>query len=149
MALPLDYPAHYLAHRTRVFSNLLGIGSEDVHMAFEHRIIANDQGLKLVNQDSKTLDTAIQWLASSTHTIIYRAWFYLVLLVLTLALALYRLAQNNSFGTRLLICMGFSGLLYVSPLLLVAPATDFRYNLWMVTCAAVMICLLLFRGIKP
>lgn len=149
LALPLDYPAHYLAHRTRVFSNLLGIGSEDVHMAFEHRIITNDQGLKLVNQDSKTLDTAIQWLASSTHTIIYRAWFYLVLLVLTLVLALYRLAQNNSFGTRLLICMGFSGLLYVSPLLLVAPATDFRYNLWMVTCAAVMICLLLFRGIKP
>lgn len=149
IALPLDYPRHYLAHRIRVFSHLLGIGSDEIHLAFEHRIIENDHGLKLIHQDSKALDAAIQWVTLSTHTLIYRAWFYLVFLILILSLALYRLWHNNSFGTRLLVCMGFSGLLYVSPLLIVAPATDFRYNLWMVACAAVMIFLTLFRGIKP
>ncbi|MGB5291480.1 MAG: hypothetical protein WBN41_08520 [Lysobacterales bacterium] len=148
LALPLDYPGHYLAHRARVFSHVLGIGSDDIHLAFESRIIANDQGLKLVNQDSKTLNAAIQWLALSTQTVIFRPWFYLVVLILIFTLALYRLWQNNSFGPRLLVCMGLSGLLYVSPLLIIAPAADFRYNLWMVACAAVMMCLMLFRGIK-
>jgi len=149
LALPLDYPRHYLAHRTRVFSHVLGISSDDVRLAFEDRIIANDQGLKLLNQDSKTLEKAFQWVNLSAHTLIYRAWLYLLCLVLILALALYRLRQHNSFRTRFLVCMGFSGLLYVSPLLIVAPAADFRYNLWMVACASIMISLVLFRGIKP
>lgn len=148
ITLPLDYPRHYLAHRIRVFSHLLGISPDEIHLAFEYRIIANEHGLNLVNQDSKPLNAAIQWIALSTHTLIYRAWFYVVFLILILSLALYRLWLNNSFGTRLLVCMGFSGLLYVSPLLIVAPAADFRYNLWMIACAALMILLTLFRGIK-
>lgn len=148
LSLPLEYPGSYLEHRIRAFSYLLGLGSNDIHLAYQNRTIENDHGLKLINQDSKALDAAFQWVALSTHTLIYRAWFYLMLLILILSLALYRLWYNNSFGTRLLVCMGFSGLLYVSPLLIVAPAADFRYNLWMVACSAVMILLMLFRGLK-
>jgi len=140
LALPLDYPISYFAHRARVFARLLGIGSDKIHLAFEHRIIENDLGLSLLNQNSKTLDTVINWITLSTNTLIYRPWFYLLALVMILVLNSYRLWQKNLFGTRFLVCMGLSGLLYVSPLFIIAPAADFRYNLWMVACSAIMIC---------
>jgi len=118
--LPVEYPVSY------------------IHLAFEHRIIPNDFGLQLLNQDSKAFGKSIQWVALSTNTLVYRPWVYLLILVLILASASYRLRHNNSFGSRFLVSMGFSGLLYVLPLLIVAPATDFRYALWMVACSAVM-----------
>jgi len=143
LSLPLDYPVSYFKHRARVFARLLGLGPNKVRMAFEDRIIANDFGLQLLNKDSKALGTAFEWVALSTNTLIYRPWLYLVILVVTLSLASYRLWRNNTFGSRFLVCMGFSGLLYVSPLFIVAPATDFRYTLWMVACSAIMLCVIL------
>ena len=146
--LPVEYPVSYFKHRVQVFAHLLGFGSGEIHLAFEHRVIENDFGLKLLNQDSKVFDKSIQWVALSTNTLVYRPWVYLLILVLILASASYRLRHNNLFGSRLLVSMGFSGLLYVLPLLIVAPATDFRYVLWMVACSSVMFCFI-FRVPEP
>ena len=140
LALPLDYPVSYFAHRARVFARLLGIGSDEIHFSFEYRIIENDFGLSLLNQDSKALGIVVNWISLSTNTLIYRPWFYLLALVIILILVSYRLWQNNTFGMRFLVCLGLSGLLYVSPLFIIAPAADFRYNLWMVACSVIMIC---------
>ena len=137
--LPVDYPVSYFKHRAHVFARLLGFGSGGIHLAFEHRIIPNEFGLQLLNKDSRAFGTAFQWLALSTKTIIYKPWVFLTTLILILALASYRLSRNNSFGSRFLVSMGFSGLLYVMPLFIVAPAADFRYNLWMVACSAIMV----------
>jgi len=138
LALPVDYPVSYIKHRVRVFTRVLGIGPDKIHLAFHYPIIPNDFGLQLLNQDNKVLGTFIHWVALSTNTLIYRPWFYLAILVLILVLTTYQQLQINSFRTRFLICMGFSGLLYISPLLIAAPATDFRNVLWMVACSVVM-----------
>ncbi|MDH3901843.1 MAG: hypothetical protein OEU84_03665 [Xanthomonadales bacterium] len=106
LTLPRHYPASYLGHHARVFAHLLGIRSDEIHLAFEHRIIQNDLGLSLLNRNSKAFDTAIKWINLSTHTLIYRPWFYLVALLMILIPVSYRLRQNDSFGWRFFLLYG-------------------------------------------
>lgn len=136
--LPTQYPASYFGHRTRVMARLLGLGPDRIHMAFEHRIIPNEQGLRLLNKDRPPLVGAVRWVSRTTDTVVYQPWFYLVLLLAISVMAALRLRRANTFDRRFLLALGISGLAYVAPLFFIAPAADFRYNLWMVACSAVM-----------
>lgn len=138
--LPWKYPSSYFEHRARVFCRLLGLCADDVYFAFEHRIVSNDYGLQLLNKDSGIYSRSIQWLTYSTGTLVYKGWFYLAILVAVMVFALFGLSRKNIFEKRLQVWLGLSGLLYVLPLFLIAPAADFRYILWMVACSAVMVC---------
>jgi len=145
LALPRNYPVSYLGHRVQVFGRLLGIYPYPVHFAFEHRIFPNDHGLQLANGDSKPFYFAIKWVGRSVNTLLYKSWFYLSLLLAVWVFALVRLFRFHSDDGRVLVYLGLSGLMYVAPLFLVAPAADFRYTLWMVACAAVMVCFIACR----
>ena len=145
LALPRQYPASYIGHRVQVFSRLLGLPPYPVHLAFEHRIIPNELGLQLLNEDSRPFRLAIKWMRQSVDTLLYKAWFYLLLLLAVWVYALVSLTRTNTFDGRFLVYLGLSGLFYVIPLFIVAPAADFRYTLWMVACSAVMVCFISCR----
>jgi hypothetical protein len=149
LALPQQYPASYLNHRVQVFGRLMGVSPFPVHLAFEHRIIQNDFGLRLLNKDSKSFNFAIKWVARSVDTLFYKSWFYLALLLAVLIYAVVGLVRANTFNDRFLVYLGLSGLFYVLPLLIVAPAADFRYTLWMVASSAVMTAFRVGALIKP
>lgn len=145
LSLPRQYPDGYFTHRAQVFGRLLGVPPYPVHLAFEHRIIDNDFGLRLLNKDSRLFNFAITWISESVDTPVYRSWVYFALLLLGLCYSLASLFRSNAFDTRVLVYLGLSGAAYVLPLFVVAPAADFRYTLWMVACSAVMVCFFICR----
>jgi len=145
LSLPRLYPDSYFTHRAQVFGRLLGVPPYPVHLAFEHRIIDNDLGLRLLNKDSGFFNFAIKWVSRSVDTPLYKSWVYFALLLLCLCYSLASLFRANAFDARVLVYLALSGAAYVLPLFIVAPAADFRYTLWMVACSAVMACIIICR----
>jgi len=57
-----------------------------------------------------------------------------------------RPAQHQRFERFFVTCIAVSGILYLLPLFVLAPATDFRYVLWLVVSAVVVCGRLLLKG---
>lgn len=145
LALPLSYPGSYLGHRSTVFLGLLGTPWNMMNLPYQHEIHPNDLGLQLAHKDSRLLPQVMAWVEASVKTPFYKPWLYLCLLVATMAFALSRRGWTKSFCGRFPLYLGCSGLLYLSPLFFLAPATDFRYTLWMVASSVVLTAYTLFH----
>jgi hypothetical protein len=144
LRLPLHHGRAYFTHRLRVFLGLMGTPWNLMNLPYQNQMQPNEYGLELRRHGSRSLETAFRYVRASLDTVLYKPWFYLLLLLAAVSYALARPGRFRPFERRLLIALGSSGLLYVLPLLLLAPATDFRYTLWMVAAAVVASCLALF-----
>lgn len=135
----IKYPHEYLQHRWHV-TNLLftdpmlkisflmdsipGFNLNDFNIRFEAR-----PGYKALN--------AALW-KWSRLTPLFSPWVYLVLAALVLS-ASFLLRGDAAVSAR---AIAASGILYVAPLPVIAPSTDFRYSIWLVAASVIAAVLL-------
>lgn len=147
LRLPLDYPLPYLQHRVRVLLGLLGLGRAPINLPYHDRLDANEYGLALRQEGQPVLQAARDAIAAASGTVLFRPWVYLAVLILAGALFVAR-GNPATFATRFPLYLCASGLLYLAPLVIAAPATDLRYTLWMIACAAIAVCCAGTAGIR-
>lgn len=73
-----------------------------------------------------------------TRTPVYWPWVYILVAIATF-LASFRIADQNARAARWIAA---SGLVYIAPLPLIAPSTEFRYSLWLISATLVATALL-------
>lgn len=145
LSLPVHHTGNYLEHRARVFLGLMGTPYNVMNLPYQDQIYPNSYGLALIHKDSWLFQNSFKLVRNSVRTILYKPWFYLTLLLIAMLISLTKPGKLRTFDGRFTVYMGTSGLLYVLPLFILAPATDFRYNLWMVACSTLLLCNTVFR----
>jgi hypothetical protein len=127
------HPKDYLVHRTRAYSELLGIGRSVVHFPFFDGSPPTDPTLSALQSD-----LGVTWergtfallvfraLSRVRDSLLFRGWIYLLVDVAALA----ALARQGRRAWTPAIVLGTSGALYLLAYFFVSPAADFRYNWW-------------------
>ena len=116
------HPGAYFRHRLRVFEPLIGIGSSP---AVYSGVPKNDLGLRYEPSAlSRALTDALR---SSSDTVLFRVWLYVILEALAAVVGLYLYFKRSSL---LCLCLSLSGLLYLATFFLATGSPDFRYSVW-------------------
>jgi hypothetical protein len=137
------HPLTYLKSRLLFFKYLLGIGTAETFYAFHIGVDSNAWGLKLEHPESG----AYLWLRAqqdaARHSLPFRGWFWFGLSTALCVWLFIRRRESLAFATA------FSGFLFTSTLLLLAPSADFRYLFWtIVSCFATILLLLRPEPVK-
>jgi hypothetical protein len=128
--LVFDHPHAYLAHRWRAFRALLGLQEQVQAWVWVGEDLV---GADLVPNSPGRLQARLQRGALGLATTwIMRPYVYLLLVA---ALTLFGFADRN----RVVIALGASALASELALLFLSPTPDFRYSLWLVVSALVML----------
>lgn len=129
-----EAPKAYLMHRSAVFMSLLRINEPNPYF---HRVSFSEkpaEGTRLPGEaKAKDLLTrSILWWEE--NTVIFMGWFWaLMLVVLAVSGIFYRKHIEGQF----ILMLSASGLAYLLPYFVVAPASDFRYLYWCVLAATI------------
>lgn len=139
------HPEAYLAHRLHVTARLLGLTPSDVYFPYQAGIAANDAGLHFAWLDADRFATVNRCLYLLTLLPIWRPWPYLVFeLALVGAIALRRLRRQPIAPLHAVAAMtALSGIALFLPLVVIAPAADYRYVVWVVASGMLSLVLLL------
>lgn len=136
----LKEPSAYLQHRLAVVDFLMSKGfyssegpqsSDDRKSVFEANLVEyKTMGISEINFPGEAgakefFSDSIAWAQGS---FLYIGWFWLILLLVELwvGLIIMRYARCG----LLIVMLSASGLLYILPYFIVAPASDFRYLYW-------------------
>jgi hypothetical protein len=138
------YPAEYLRHRTAVFTTLMGLGVEKIYYPFNAGILPNDLGITL---KFLTLDQRWNWIATFNAIAdwpLYRPWPYALISVAIVAILCLRPIQGHRLSDFQLAALfvASSGLAMTLPLFVLAPATDYRYVVWLIAATVIATILL-------
>lgn len=139
----------YLYHRWQVAKALFGL-FEPVCSPFHPGIDENEYGFKLLHQDT-TIYKAYRFMAKLLlRTPLYKGWFYFLLSCMIISVLLFYkkgrlLKQNKQIYFAWLISL--SGLLYVLPLIIIAPSCEFRYIIWLV-CSSIWSLIIVVKEIQ-
>ena len=126
------HPLHYARHRGRVLLRQLGFeGVPSGPLFAEDPLVSREMGrcrgaLPIHFEPSAATNAVRRGLLALTRTALYRTWLWGVV-ALAIVIAAGRLGARGRFARAI----AGSGLLYVAPLAVVAPATEFRYTLWL------------------
>ncbi|MFN3721012.1 MAG: hypothetical protein ACK4UW_19120 [Rhizobium rhizophilum] len=131
LAAVISEPTAYLAHRTAVFSSLIGLEPwNQLWGAVYTRIDSNNENVPPRPELENSLFSTLRNLMDSY---IFRPFTYLIASVLGLAAS--GVAYYNSRSDKILIssALYLSGLLHMLGLFFVAQSADFRYSHWLIT----------------
>lgn len=141
--LVLGYPAAYLAYRWHVFAEVIHFGDHGipsgVYASFTDSLDRAGSAARIGHNAvssrlQRSLHTFMSWIASSW---LFRPWIYLALLLGALPLCL---------RDRRLLAIALSGIANEAALFVLAPTVDFRYSIWSVVSAMIVIASLISRG---
>jgi hypothetical protein len=126
-------PGAYLRHRWNAFKALIGL-QEVVCFPYCFGVEANDLGVSF--HPSAVNKVVMNVLERLNNTILFRTWFYLLLIVLALGATpwLWRDLRLS------VVVLGTSALLNQTLYFFAVPTCDFRYNWW---CVLATLCILL------
>lgn len=146
-------PNAYLTHRLSLVSNLMGrklYASEQPQMNEDREkvLISN-----FVNQNetifsninfyysTSARNAFLDSIAWAQKSYLYFGWFWLALLISQLFIGSI-IVKRNKVGI-LILMISSSGLLYILPYAIIAPASDFRYLYWCCLSGTVLMILIL------
>jgi hypothetical protein len=134
-------PIAYWKHRLSVLDFLMTKGSywqewpqsdENRSSALETNLLS-PQKIKFEDINFPGADGArkfvLKSVASAQGTLLYNSWTWLGLLLAEMVLGLAIFGKTPATG-RIVVMVSSSGLLYLLPYIIVAPASDFRYLYW-------------------
>lgn len=128
----MAHPAAYSAHRLAVAGHLLGIRDTPGSYAMTRAAYDAESFPELEPPPQQTPQQA--WLERRVLALrpygVFRPWIYAVLALGAGAIA----ARRRSWWP---CCIALSGLAYAAGLLVVAPAEDYRYSLWMIVAGLI------------
>lgn len=144
LSLPRDYPMQWLSHRFAVFGHVIGLNTQRLQSpammqpnGFPKKMEAHYGR----NPEQTTLQRIAEGRIASLDGIwLFRPWFYIIIAVIVVIVALLRFDPQYVDTTLLAI----SGLLHEAALLLLAPSVDFRYSHYLIF-AAILSLLMLTR----
>ncbi|MBI1761773.1 MAG: hypothetical protein HYR56_10095 [Acidobacteria bacterium] len=123
----------YLLHRVAVFKTLYSIGQSSVCLPFQKGIDPNQLGLSV---RPSRLNRALAWrLERIQDSLLFRGWFYLVLLLALLAVAALPKFREHA---STVFALGSSALLYALSYFFIAPTCDFRMYWWTVVVTLIL-----------
>src|SRR5262249_12072294 len=120
-----EEPDAYFQHRTAVLRALTGITEGRTFMPTHAYVDENALGITHRPTQLTWRLTDYIWEASATP--FGKPWFYYLLGVIALAVALWRFGARERAAA---LAVATSGLFYLGPLYFVTPAADIRYNHW-------------------
>ena len=131
----LAHPGAYLAHRWRVFRELLRLGTRKIELSTG--ISKNSLGVPTTRTKAGTMTVDV--LSSLPKFPFYATWFYALL-----ECALLAVGAVDFFKRRrpLCFCLSASGLLYLLTFFLATGAPDFRYSVWTILTTLLAACAL-------
>jgi len=133
LALPLEHPRAYLAHRATVSAYLLGLHPREHpdYLVLQPTIVPLGDN-PAVAPPSGSVHAALQpRLDALVDTPLFAAWIYLLLAAAVAAFA----ARRRAPGDGLVVAVAGSAWTLALPLALAAPSSDFRYLGWSVAAA--------------
>jgi hypothetical protein len=130
------HPTEYIAHRTAVFSEVIGLDDEHVWVAYYPSRFARDAEFVVPASSFSASYGAIALALSETP--LYMVWVYLLALLATLVLAV---VWSRRGAVRALphAVLAASGLFYAASYFPLAPSPDYRYSHWPVLCAVLVV----------
>jgi hypothetical protein len=117
------YPADYLEDRWLIFQEMIAARSGPVFYPFHAQIDKNRLGFRL--SEGRLFPTLTRFRDEMRDTVVFRGWFWLVMLCMTAGLALWREGWKS-----LSLWVALSGLAYAFAYVFIAVATDYRYLYW-------------------
>jgi hypothetical protein len=138
------HPGEYVWHRSRVVSILLAVDGSPLDPLFlEHSAespeMARCKGPWPVRFEASPATRAIRGaLHALTRTPLYWTWLWALAAITAVAAGVRVGGVRGRFASAI----AASGLCYVAPLAVIAPAAEFRYTLWLHAASAIAIVLL-------
>ncbi|WP_313623695.1 hypothetical protein [Achromobacter sp.] len=145
-------PVAYMSHRLAVIQSLMSNGNYFYEMPqsemLRHTILGADNignttlggGTYKVPGAEAATEVYTKLIDCAKGTYLYVGWLWLAVLFVPLVVGLTS-ARRTPFGI-LIVMISASGLLYVLPYLIIAPASDFRYLFWSIISGGVSAMLL-------
>ena len=127
-------PGIYLKHRGHLFLTMLGIGVPKIYYPYHPGIDANEFGFRFNHISEQRAGSYFRAFDRLAATIFYKPWLYLLLCVVTLALALQSVhgVRGNRDENLLAATVALSGIANMASLFFLATAADYRYVIWTV-----------------
>jgi hypothetical protein len=141
----LGHPGAYLEYRWHVFAELIHLGDDHipsgVYSSFTDSLDRSGSAARIGHNAvssrlQRTLHSVMGWIASSW---LFRPWTYLALLLGALPLCM---------RDRRLLAVALSGIANEAALFVLAPTVDFRYSIWLVVSAMLVVTSLIARRVK-
>ena len=129
------HPRAYLAHRWRVFRELLRFEGRRVDLSTG--IGRNRLGVPTQRSEAGTF--AVELLAHAPNFPFYATWFYVLL---ESALLVVGALDFFKRGRPLSLCFSLSGLIYLATFFFATGAPDFRYSSWTILTTLLAACAL-------
>jgi len=131
------YPQAYFEHRGHVLGIMLGIHDKAIYYPFHPGIDENEFDISFDNISREDLANDLGFFNKISGSLLYRPWIYLLLGIIALAVAAFRL--GGKFGSKevnlLAGAISLSGLSSAASLLFIATAADYRYITWTILAA--------------
>lgn len=131
-----EHPGAYFAHRSLVFSELVGATDHDVYCPTHPAIDENEFGI--THSPSRFSELAVRYVIGLSGTPLSRPWIY-YLAGFLLAVAAAR--SRGFFLQRETVLIYLSSVFYILPFFFITPAADLRYNHWAVVAAFLAVAL--------
>lgn len=129
------HPRAYLAHRWRVFRELLRFEGRRVDLSTG--ITRNRLGVPTQRSEAGTF--AVDLLARAPNFPFYATWFYVLLQGALLVVGALDFFKR---GRPLSLCFSLSGLIYLATFFFATGAPDFRYSTWTILTTLLAACAL-------
>ena len=127
-------PQAYLARRSAVFRELIGLTAGPTYMPTYVGIDPNEEGI--THRPSQLTARVLDYIREQSYSTIGKPWFYYLLGTLALAISV---ARRQSASCAAAVAVYSSGALYLLPFFFIAPAADVRYNHWSIVCMLIVI----------
>jgi hypothetical protein len=137
----LKHPLAYLYHRYKVTASLLGLTITQeypYYIGIQEANPPNTWGLKLSNSTFRNIIT--KNIDRISQGFLFRGYLYLLIIFLILLIKRNRIHEKSQL---IYFILGISGILNILTLSVMTGAADFRYNLWTMTTALIMLMLLI------
>lgn len=139
----VKHPKAYLKHRVEVFSQLFAIGKEKAFYTFNMGIQENTYGIGFKNLTSEQLTKVFNFFDKLSFLIFYKAWVYLILNVVLFIYTVIPIKRNDLQEYSYISALTSSGIATAGSLLIIAPAGDFRYIIWVIASALISLAIFL------
>ena len=149
------YPAAYLAHRTAVFSNLMGFydlsfqprwSPEPYWKVRPYYWVTPEEPDFSRHANSGLRRKMMGFVDGHLNSVLFRPWFYLLFFIFASgAMLCSKDAQDK--GTKLYLVLMGSVICYQGSYFWIAPGMDFRYSWWLMTVTALLLVLLGLRTV--
>lgn len=133
-----DEPLTYLAHRTAVFRELVGLGAGRTYIPTNVGVAENDLGV--THHPTRLTRYVLRYVWDASANPAGKPWLYYLIAALALVVAILRHGASERAAA---VAVATSGVCYLVPLYFVTPAADVRYNHWSLVCAMVVVAIAL------